>query len=502
MAFPATPVALLSTFLASFPDVLERVPVMAWMTDVDGRATFTNRQWLTFIGRTFEQERDLGWTEIVHPDDRQRCVTEYRRAHEARAPFSGKYRWRGRDGTFHLIETSGVPLYDPTGEFQGYVGLCADVTRDLTRQQELERERNEHATLLTNLIANMSDAVLVESDEGRVLLTNDAFCRLYDPSVEPSALIGADAAMLTEQLSACRTRLAKLKMKGRPSVGEEIVLPDGRVLDLHYAPVHCAPDTIAHLWQFRDISARKQFEAELHASRQRLRELATHAEAVREEERRGAARLLHDELGQILTSVKLELAAATDVFRAHPDEQVFNAVDRLQSAAGLVDVSIQTVQRVSAKLRPEPVPELRISEALRFEAHLFEQRTKIRCRITVSPPKLELDAARSAVLYRILLEALTNVTRHAAAGAVHISLKQKAGVVFLSVRDNGRGIAQEEIDNPVTMGLLGMRERALSVGGDVRITRGGRSGTTVTAIIPLHPEPSAPSDAGAGRPQI
>jgi signal transduction histidine kinase len=171
-------------------------------------------------------------------------------------------------------------------------------------------------------------------------------------------------------------------------------------------------------------------------------------------------------------------------------------VDRLQSAAGLLDISIRTVQRVTAKLRPAPVPEMCISGAVRWEALLFEQRTRIRCRVGVSPAKLEVDSERSAVLYRILLEALTNVVRHAHAGAVQIGLKKAGGVVFLSVRDNGRGIAPEEIDNPSTMGLLGMRERALGVGGDIRITRNVRGGTTVMAILPL---PSEPSSAVAGR---
>jgi signal transduction histidine kinase len=109
--------------------------------------------------------------------------------------------------------------------------------------------------------------------------------------------------------------------------------------------------------------------------------------------------------------------------------------------------------------------------------------------VSVTPPKLEIDPERAIILYRILLEALTNVARHAAAGAVQISLKKDGGVVSLSVRDNGRGIAPEQIENPRTMGLLGMRERALAVGGDVRITSGGGRGTIVMAIVPVPPAP-------------
>ncbi len=501
MPSPASPVGTWpSSFPACFSGVFEHVPVMAWIADVDGRCTFTNRQYSTFAGRTLEQESELGWTALLHPDDRDACLSAYLKAHEARLPFHASQRWRRNDGVYRLVEVSGVPVHDPAGTFQGYVGLCNDVTDRRAAPTERAQASDHPQLVATNgdeLIANMNDAVLVESDNGRVVRANEAFCRLFQLDTTPQELTGMEADRLTKQLNPAASRLDKLKKRRRRSVGEEIRLTDGRVLELHYAPV--ARDGAAvHLWQYRDITARKRFEAELHLSRQRLRNLAAHDEAVREEERRSAARMLHDELGQLLTSVKLEVAAAADVFREHPDEHALPVVDRLQSAAGLLDVCIKTVQRVSAKLRPALLPELCISDAIRWEALLFEQRSRIRCRVGVSPPKLEVDSERSAVLYRILLEALTNVVRHADASAVQISLKKARGVVFLSVRDNGRGIVPEEIDNPATMGLLGMRERALGVGGDVRITRNLRAGTTVMAILPLPPESSSAVPAEGG----
>jgi two-component system sensor histidine kinase UhpB len=392
-------------------------------------------------------------------------------------------------------------VHDPAGTFQGYVGLCSDVTDQPGAAAALGQTSDHPRRVDTNadaIIANMNDAVLVESDNGRVVLANEAFCRLFQLDTPPQKLTGMEADRLTKHLSPVASRLDRMKKRRRRSLGEEIRLIDGRVLELHYAPVARDGAAGMHLWQYRDITARKRFEAELHLSRQRLRSLAAHDEAVREEERRGAARVLHDELGQLLTSVKLEVAAAADVFREQPDERALPVVDRLQSAAGLLDVCIKTVQRVSAKLRPALLPELCISDAIRWEALLFEQRSRIRSRVGVSPPKLDVDSERSAVLYRILLEALTNVVRHAHASAVQISLKKARGVVFLSVRDNGRGIAPEEVDNPSTMGLLGMRERALGVGGDVRITRNARGGTTVMAILPLPPEPSSAVAAEGG----
>ena len=621
MFLPAPAAPSTSSFLAPFPAVLEQVPVMAWMTGTSGRCIFTNRSWLAFTGHTAEQELGFGWTAAVHAEDRDRSVQAYLRAHEARTPFRAEYRLQRRDGSYRVMEASGVPVYDPGGDFHGYVGLCTDITeqygaaselaraadhlhlvatnademiyrlrvapraaleyvspgslritgyppeqfvaninlglelvvpedrpiicdlianpataprvvtirwrhpdgrvvwaqhtrmavydtdgaviaiegvaRDITREKELERERDEHSMLLTSLVASMNDAVLVESDTGRVLLANDALCRLFALAGPPQRLAGLTVDAVIEGLQRHADRLAALKRHRRQWIDEEITHADGRTLELQYAPVRIGGAPV-HVWQFRDISARKQFEAELHSSRRRLRDFAAHEEAAREEERRSAARMLHDELGQLLTSVKLEVAAAADVFRAHPEPQSIAAVDRLQSGAGLLDVCIRTVQQVCANLRPAPIPEMRISDALRCEALLFEGRTRIRCHTTVSPERLEVDPERSAVLYRILLEALTNVARHAAAGAVRLSLRKRGGVVFMSVRDNGRGIAHDEIENPTTMGLLGMRERALSVGGDVRITRGARGGTSVLVILPLHHEQSRPGEPGEG----
>lgn len=481
-----------SRFLDRFAALLEHAPVMMWIADAGGRCLYANRQWLTFRGRTLELELGTGWADGLHPDDRSACLASSAQALAARIPFDAEYRWLSADREYRLIRVSGVPVVTAAaGEFNAYVGSGVDVTGQ--RGAAHERERDAHSLRLNNLIAHMNDGVVVESAEGRVLLVNQALCRLFQLDEPPEALTGCEVRRLTSCLGPAAARFEELRQEGRRAESEAVRLADGRVLEIEYSPMFVDARLTTHVWQCRDITARKHFEEELHVSRQRLRELVAHEEAVREEERRGVARLLHDELGQLLTSIKLELGALTELVRASEAHYSSAVVDRLQSVAGLLGVSLATVQRVSAKVRPATLGPLGLSEALRSEALLFEARTRIRCRVSVSPPKLQIDPERSNVLYRILVEALTNVARHAAAGAVQISLKKDGGVVLLSVRDNGRGIAPNQIDNPRTMGLLGMRERALAVGGDVRITSGGRRGTMVMATLPL---PAAQSSAG------
>lgn len=199
---------------------------------------------------------------------------------------------------------------------------------------------------------------------------------------------------------------------------------------------------------------------------------------IRAEVRREAARLVHDELGQLLTSVKLELAWAAGALRDEP----LCLADRLQAAIGLVDISILTVQRLSERLHPgEAVP---FGEALRRDASLFQYRTGIRCRVVASRSRMPIDPTGIAALQGIVAEALTNVARHSEAGAVRISLRQRRRAVTLTIADNGRGIPADTLADPESQGFRIMRERMQDVGGSLRIGPGSHGGTRVEACIP------------------
>ena len=216
----------------------------------------------------------------------------------------------------------------------------------------------------------------------------------------------------------------------------------------------------------------------------RLREFAARAEEAREEERRHLARALHDELGQLLSSIRLELGAAISTFREKPDPRMRPVVDRLQAAAGLTDIAASSLRRLTTSLRPPILDHLGLLPAIRWEASIFSKRTGIRCHVRAKPASMAFDDAQITTLYRILVAALDNVTKHAHAGTVWIYLTRTRGETVMEVRDNGRGITDAQIKNSKTMGLLGMRERALAVGGELRVMRGPRSGTRLMVVLP------------------
>jgi two-component system, NarL family, sensor histidine kinase UhpB len=222
-------------------------------------------------------------------------------------------------------------------------------------------------------------------------------------------------------------------------------------------------------------------EVQLRESHKQLRSLSVYLQHVREEERTRIAREVHDELGQALTSCKLDASwLAHHLPRAQKELS-----EKAEKLSIDIDSTIQTVRRIATELRPGILDHLGLAAALEWQAQEFQARTGIRCRVSAHLHEPPLDAELTTTFFRIFQETLTNVIRHADATQVDVQLKEDAARVILEVKDDGRGISQEEISDPRSMGLLGMRERAALLGGDFRIRplRGGK-GTTACVAIP------------------
>jgi signal transduction histidine kinase len=214
-----------------------------------------------------------------------------------------------------------------------------------------------------------------------------------------------------------------------------------------------------------------------------FRQLAARIQAAREDERRLLARELHDELGQTLTAIKLELARTSTLLTTR--NLGTDVVDRLQSLVALTEIGIATVKRITSNLRPPTLDHLGLSEAIRWEAATFRSRTGLRCRVVAGAESTGLNVEQETVLFRILQEALTNVVRHAKASAIEVKLGRRARAFELRIRDNGRGISAAQRRDPRALGLLGMRERAALVGGSFEIDGARGKGTVVTVRVPL-----------------
>ncbi|MDX5445921.1 MAG: histidine kinase [Zoogloeaceae bacterium] len=235
----------------------------------------------------------------------------------------------------------------------------------------------------------------------------------------------------------------------------------------------------------QDITDRHTIEEVLRRSRQRLRALGAHHERLVEEERAHIAREIHDELGQYLTTLRMD--AAMLEMRCARDNPAL--VQRLSSMKMLIDETIQSVRRVASTLRPTAL-DLGLESGVEWLVDDFQERNDIACALKVGGQGLpEVDDGRSTLVFRILQEALTNVVRHAGAGAVEVALTRSDGLLRLEVHDDGRGFDPCTRSGHGTFGLLGMHERAMMYGGSLHIDSAPGRGTTVRLDVPLGDRP-------------
>ncbi len=233
-------------------------------------------------------------------------------------------------------------------------------------------------------------------------------------------------------------------------------------------------------------SAHRRAEEELRESHEQLRALSIYLQTVREEERTRIAREVHDELGQALTGCKLDLSWIAS--KLPKDQKALLA--KTKALTGHIDSTIQMVRRIATELRPGILDHLGLSAALEWQANEFQTRTGIKCDVQAEVGDMPLNPDLNTTFFRIFQETLTNVIRHAGATQVNVQLKERGDEIILEVRDNGRGISREEISNTKSMGLLGMRERAMLLGGEFKIGKiPAGKGTKVTVSIPQHPTP-------------
>ncbi|HEX3718204.1 MAG TPA: histidine kinase [Verrucomicrobiae bacterium] len=251
-----------------------------------------------------------------------------------------------------------------------------------------------------------------------------------------------------------------------------------------------APSVHRALREAQERLDRQRAEDQLRESHKQLRALSVYLQHVREEERTRIAREVHDELGQALTSCKLDVSwLAHHLSRGQKELR-----EKAKGLSAHIDSTIQTVRRISTELRPGILDHLGLVAALEWQANEFQLRTGIRCDVSTRLDESRLDPELTTAFFRIFQETLTNVIRHAAATRVKVQLKEEASRIILEVRDNGRGIGRDEISDPRSMGLLGMRERAALLGGDFSIQRlsAGR-GTRARVAIPRREQPAQTS---------
>jgi len=454
------------------------------LTDENGTIIMVNDAYCRIVELSKEELLYKPFSVVYHESEQESVLALYKRdvinskiqTHFERENtlWNGTRRWFEFSNSFLNLTGEGI--------------FTLSVIKDISKRKRSELILTDSEEKFRMLFNNANDAVFVtqlsfDKTYGDFIEVNGVACERLGYSKEEFLRLSPSAIVMPKYINEFNKHNDELLNKSH--VIYELV---HRAKDRKLIPVEIS----SHLFTYngkptvlsiaRDITERKRVENKLRKTGERLRNLASHLQTIREEERSTIAREIHDELGQVLTALKIQVTLLSNKLR--DDQQEIK--EKIISVSAMIDDTVENVQRITAKLRPDILDELGLIPAIEWQAKEFEMVTGISCSLTLPEDELILEEDKSTAIFRIFQEALTNVVRHSGAKMVSISLQLNADVMILKIRDNGTGIKPEQIKDFKSFGIIGMKERALILGGEVSIEGMAGKGTEVKVEMPLN----------------
>jgi len=450
-------------------------------TDSDGRITFLNPVAAALTGWPVEEalNQPIGQVlKLINEESGLTANNEVLRVLKDKQILSvaNHVDLVTRNGREIAVEHSAAPILAGEGNVIGVVLVFRDVAE---RRQERIATAEQAA-----LLELTQDSVFVIDMEGRVQFWSRGAESMMGYSKAEAAGTIAHELLCTEFPEPFEAIKAQLMQAGHWEGDLTKIAKDGRRV--------VVAGRWALQWGMRgqpprvlvinsDITERKRGEELLVLQREQLRALADRLQWVREEDRKAVARDLHDQIGQILTAIKMDLSW---INRHLPQSEV-EVRARLGESILQIDNGVKVVRAICSGLRPGVLDDLGLAAAIEWQASEFALRYDILCEVSVPPVDLHLDGDRATAAFRIFQECLTNVARHAQAKQVRVALSEEEGSIVLVVVDDGIGFRVSDLSYTLgSLGLLGMKERAQSCGGDVLISSEPGKGTSVTVRVP------------------
>lgn len=461
------------------------------ITDLNGRILRCNDAYCTLLGYSRDELLTMNFRDFTPPasleiDDA--IITQQIMVRGYSDFFEKEYITRS--GDLVPVELRGLLVRDPGGSPSRMWAFV----RDITDRKRAERVLLESQKTTEAILNALMYHIAVVDGGGTILAVNDAWLRFaLETGITDVTRIGPGVNYLDVCRAAVRQDTDDLARQALDGISGVIAGTHPRFyleypchgpgvqrwFTMHVSPFRRNGVTgavVAH----ENITERKLSETRIRELADAMRRLSSHLEDAREEERSHLAREIHDELGQALTALKMDVTE----LRGHGAALPERARERLMIMGTLIDQTARTVQRLAGELRPPLLDELGFLAAVTWYIQDFEERFSIACTRTRFDDPPSTERKRATALYRILQESLTNVARHAEANAVEIQLIYDGDAVTLQIEDNGKGLTEDESRKPGSLGILGMRERIEVYGGVLRINGRPGAGTTVYAMIP------------------
>jgi len=451
-----------------FQLIADTAPVLMWMSGTDKLCTYFNKPWLEFTGRSIEKELGNGWAESVHPEDFERCMQTYTQAFDQREKFRMEYRLRRYDGEYRWILDIGVPRINQDGSFAGYIGIGVDVNeRKLAEEKLREYEK---------AVEGLEEMIVVVDREYRYRIANRKFLNMRNMTREQ--VVGRFAhevlnkgvfeALVKEKLDECfEGKIVRYEMKyNYPEIGERDVL-------VSYFPIEgiSGIDRVACIVQ--DITEQKRAEEALSGISRKLIE-------AQEQERARIARELHDDIGQRVALMAVNLCRVQQDIQTLPSEAL-GRVRELQKQAA--DISTN-VHALSHALHGPKLASVGIVSAMKGICNEFSDHQRVKIDFSSHDLPAPLRVEISLCLVRVLQEALQNVAKHSGVKHAAVQLRGTREEIHLIVSDSGRGFDLDGAMHGRGLGLTSMQERVRVVNGTIMIQSKPKGGTTIHVRVP------------------
>lgn len=373
----------------------------------------------------------------------------------------------------------------------------AERTRKLTEtnkalEQEItERKQAEHdLKKYQSMVESAHDAIFFKDVESRYVIANTKTLEAFGLSRDE--VIGRNDYEIMPDREEAKKNIEDDQLVLRThkplEIVKEMTAVDGKRYWFQAVKVPQFDEkgnAIALVGIARDITDVKRTEQALRRSHEQLRALAARLQEVREEERASLARSIHDDLGHVLAALKMDLAGLSRIISRTAQVPRADLRERIGAMSDVLDNAVQFVRRTASQLRPPVLDDFGLEAALEWEVRQFVDRTGIACEFACSIQDMTMDREHSTNLFRICQELLTNVAQHASATEVKVILRNHESSLCLEVNDNGKGITDEQAFSSKSVGILGVRERARILGGDLSISGLPGKGTTATVRIPF-----------------
>jgi PAS domain S-box-containing protein len=469
--------------------LFDLAPIPAYIFD-DATCEFlaVNKAALQFYGYSRDEFLKLSLDDIRPPEDRSTFHEVLQvRLHESK--FEVGWRHKTKAGEIVDVQIVSQPIT--------YNGRAAHfvVATDVTEQRRLQEALFHSRRRLQALFDYALDAIFLVNDAGEYVDVNPAACAFLGYTRAQILRMRVGDMHPNETAAQGRDMWRALLSAGTLSGEYRLHASDGTPRDVEFRAVANVLPGL-HLSVMRDVTernhARGETETRLRESHEQLRRLSARSRARREEDRTRLSRELHDQLGQALAGIKIDLHWIGQ--HAGPDREPGSVGAKADATMRLVDDTIWRVRRLSSQLRPPVLDKLGLIAAIEWEAKEFERRAGIRTRVQSNAEHVALDPGRATAVFRMLQEALTNVATHARATRITVAVREANGALAVSVSDNGRGIPCEQVVSLESLGLLGMCERAVLLGGSVEVRGNRPRGTVVVMSIPLAERRLSPRD--------